>query len=68
MGLYYSQHARYLIFSSGYHYLFQEAAIMKVLAVSLRVPADAILLEERAKKTHENVKLLKGILITRGWR
>jgi uncharacterized SAM-binding protein YcdF (DUF218 family) len=66
--LYHAQHARHLIFSSGYYYLFQEAEIMKAFAVSLGVPADAVILEEKAANTFENVKFVTWILNQNRWR
>jgi uncharacterized SAM-binding protein YcdF (DUF218 family)/glycosyltransferase involved in cell wall biosynthesis len=68
VALYHSRHARHLIFSSGYSYLFKEAEIMRVLAVSLGVPAEAIALEEKAGSTYENVKFVKEILFQNRWR
>jgi len=55
--LYKSGLADKILFSSGYTYSFKEALVMKALAVSLSVPGEAILLEDRAKNTYENVKL-----------
>jgi len=65
--LYKQGYARNLIFSSGYMYVFREPVIMKALAVSLGVPADAILLEDKAKNTYENVEFTKIILDAEGW-
>ncbi len=66
--LYHSRFARRLIFSSGYAYAFQEADVMKALAVSLGVPADAIVLEKRAGSTYENVKFVGDILNQHQWQ
>jgi uncharacterized SAM-binding protein YcdF (DUF218 family) len=41
---------------------------MKALAVSLGVPAEAIILEEKAANTYENVKFVKDILAGHQWR
>lgn len=65
--LYKQGYAPYMIFSTGYIYAFQEADVMKVLALSLDVPADAILLEKKAANTYENVKFTKQILDKEGW-
>ena len=65
--LYKQGYASYMIFSTGYIYAFQEAEVMKALAVSLGVPPDAILLEEKAANTYENVKSTKQILDNQGW-
>jgi uncharacterized SAM-binding protein YcdF (DUF218 family) len=40
---------------------------MKALAVSLNVPESAIILEDRAKNTYENVKFSKEILDKQKW-
>lgn len=55
-------YASHLIFSSGYSYVFKEAQVMKLLAVSLGVPEKAIVLEEKATNTYQNVKFTKEIL------
>ena len=60
-------YARHIIFSSGYSYLFKEPLIMKALAVSLGVPEEAIILEDRARSTYENVSFSKEILERNGW-
>lgn len=41
---------------------------MKALAVSSGVPGEAVILEEKAANTHENVKFVKGILDQYQWR
>jgi uncharacterized SAM-binding protein YcdF (DUF218 family) len=46
-----------MIFSSGYVYTIQEVRVMRALAVELGVPSAAILLEENASGTYENVLL-----------
>lgn len=65
--LYKKGYAKYMIFFSGYMYVFKEPLIMKILAVSLGVPEEAIILEDRAKNTYENVKFTKRILDDKGW-
>jgi uncharacterized SAM-binding protein YcdF (DUF218 family)/glycosyltransferase involved in cell wall biosynthesis len=57
-----------IVFSSGYQYVIREAELMKALAVSLGVPPEAILLEERAANTHQNVLLTTELLAPRGVR
>ena len=59
--------ARRIIFSSGYTFVFQEAVIMKDLAVAQGVPASDIILETRATNTHENVVSVADILEQHGW-
>jgi len=51
-----------VIISSGYVFTLREAESMKAIAISKGVPADAILLEERATDTYENVAFTKRIL------
>jgi uncharacterized SAM-binding protein YcdF (DUF218 family)/glycosyltransferase involved in cell wall biosynthesis len=68
VGLYRAGFARYLIFSTGWTYTFHEAQIMRAVAVALGVPADAILLEEEAGSTFENVVFVRAILDRQGWR
>jgi uncharacterized SAM-binding protein YcdF (DUF218 family) len=60
--LYKNGYAKNLIFSSGYTYALKEILIMKALAVSLGVPEQAIILEDKAKNTYENVIFTKDIL------
>ncbi len=54
--------APYLVFSSGYVYSFKEAESMRDLAVAQGVPASAIVLEQRATNTYQNVKFVDAIL------
>jgi uncharacterized SAM-binding protein YcdF (DUF218 family) len=65
--LYSQGYADHLIFSSGYMYVFKEPLIMKALAISLGVPEEAIILEDKAKNTYENVNFTKKILASKGW-
>lgn len=65
--LYQNGYADHLIFSSGYMYLFKEPLIMKALAISLGVPDEAIILEDRARSTLENVKFTAEILRKHKW-
>ncbi len=66
--LYQAGHAAHLIFSSGFVFAFQEAEVMKGLAVANGVLASAIVLETKAANTHENAKYVGEILSERGWR
>ena len=59
--LYDAGYAPRLIFSTGIVYAFREAEIMRDLATGLGVPADAIILEERAGSTYENVTFVRDI-------
>jgi uncharacterized SAM-binding protein YcdF (DUF218 family)/glycosyltransferase involved in cell wall biosynthesis len=65
--LYRAGYAPRLVFSSGYVFTFQEAEVMKALAVANGVPADAIVLEKRAANTYENVRFVRDILVARAW-
>ncbi|MBI3637882.1 MAG: YdcF family protein [Candidatus Rokubacteria bacterium] len=66
--LYRAGFARHLVFSTGWTYTFHEADLMKALALSLGIPADAIVLEKRAGSTYENVVFSAEILRSRGWK
>jgi len=66
--LYNKGYAKYIIFSSGYTYVFEETQVMKALAVSLDVPQEAIVLENKAGNSYENVKFTRDILMQKGWR
>ena len=65
--LYKAGHASHIVLSSGFRFVFQEAEVMKDLAVANGVPAGAIVLEEAAKNTQENVTFTDAILRQRGW-
>ena len=57
-----------LIFSSGFVFTLREAEVMKAVAVDNGVPAGAILLEERAANTRQNVEFTNRMLAEHGWR
>jgi uncharacterized SAM-binding protein YcdF (DUF218 family)/glycosyltransferase involved in cell wall biosynthesis len=61
-------YAPVLILSSGYVYSFQEAEVMRALAVDQGVPASAILLEQRAINTYQMVKFVEEILREHKWK
>jgi len=65
--LYRQGYAKQLVFSSGYTYAFQEPQVMKVLAVSLGVPSERILLEPQAANTFQNVTYTNRLLDQQGW-
>ncbi len=65
--LYQEGYTGHLVFSSGYKYVFEEPLVMRALAVSLGVPADAIILEDRAANTYENVKFTADIVEKNKW-
>jgi uncharacterized SAM-binding protein YcdF (DUF218 family) len=57
-----------LIISSGYVFTLREAEVMKAIAMANGVPADAILLEESATDTYQNVVFTHRILADHNWR
>jgi uncharacterized SAM-binding protein YcdF (DUF218 family)/glycosyltransferase involved in cell wall biosynthesis len=68
VALYKAGHAPRVIFSSGFVFTLREAEVMKAVAVDNGIPADAILLEEDAANTYENVAFTNRILAEHGWR
>ncbi len=66
--LYRSGVAPTVIISSGYVFTLREAEVMKAIAVANGVPAEAIVLEETATDTFQNVSLTRQILSERGWK
>jgi uncharacterized SAM-binding protein YcdF (DUF218 family)/glycosyltransferase involved in cell wall biosynthesis len=66
--LYQAGYAKRMIFSSGYVYQFRESEVMRFLAVSSGVPADAILLETQSNNTARSAASVSHILRERGWR
>jgi uncharacterized SAM-binding protein YcdF (DUF218 family)/glycosyltransferase involved in cell wall biosynthesis len=66
--LYQAGYAPRMIFSSGFVYAFREAEIMRGLALDLGVPAEAIVLEERAASTYQSVVLTRDIARGNGAR
>jgi uncharacterized SAM-binding protein YcdF (DUF218 family)/glycosyltransferase involved in cell wall biosynthesis len=68
LNLYRSGHAPRMVFSSGFVFTMREAEVMKAVAQANGVPADAIVLEEAAANTRENVLFTKRILDERGWK
>lgn len=57
-----------LIISSGYVFTLREAEVMRAIAIANGVPAEAILLEESAADTYQNVMFTHRILADHGWR
>lgn len=60
-------YAEHIIFSSGYTNILKEPDVMKALAISLGVPADAIIVETESSNTYKNVLNTKKILKEKGW-
>lgn len=65
--LYRRGYASKLIFSSGIGYFYREARVMKALAVSLRVPENAIILDERGGGNYQSLLNVKRIMESEGW-
>ena len=65
--LYLAGYSSHLVFSSGFVFAFQEAEVMRDLAVALGVPPDAIILERQASSTYENVIYTRDIMIANNW-
>jgi uncharacterized SAM-binding protein YcdF (DUF218 family) len=66
--LYHAGYASHVVFSTGYVFSFREAEVMRAVAVDNGVPASAIILEEEATNTFENVERTRRILDEHGWR
>jgi uncharacterized SAM-binding protein YcdF (DUF218 family)/glycosyltransferase involved in cell wall biosynthesis len=67
VSLYKSGYAPNLILSSGYVYSFKEAEVMRAFALDQGVPSAAIVLEQRAANTYQNVTFVDEILRERHW-
>ena len=65
--LYLAGYSSHLVFSSGFVFAFQEAEVMRDLAVALGVPPEAIILERQASSTYENVIYTRDIMIDNNW-
>ena len=65
--LYLAGYSSHLVFSSGFVFAFQEAEVMRDLAVALGVPPEAIILERQASSTYENVIYTRDIMIENHW-
>lgn len=66
--LYRAGHASRMIFESGYSSVFLEAEVMRDLAMSLGVPASAIILETNGANTYDDVMRVREVLRAQGWR
>ena len=65
--LYLAGYSSHLVFSSGFVFAFQEAEVMRDLAVALGVPTEVIILERQASSTYENVIYTRDIMIENNW-
>ena len=57
-----------VIISSGFVFTLREGEVMKTIAIANGVPAEAIILEEHASNTYENVEFTNQILKKMEWR
>jgi uncharacterized SAM-binding protein YcdF (DUF218 family) len=65
--LYRVGYAGHLVISSGYIYTLREAEVMRAMAIDLGVPAGAIVLEQHAVNTYDNVRFVAAILREHRW-
>ncbi len=65
--LYQQGYASNLIFSSGATYVFNEAQVMKALAVSLGIPERAIILDEQGGGNYSSFMSVRNIMEARNW-
>jgi len=66
--LYLKGYADRILFSSGYSYVYNDAENMKLIAVSMGVPPDDIVLDQEANSTYENVMFSKAIIDRLRWK
>lgn len=66
--LYRAGFAPRIIFSSGFVFAFREAELMRSLAIANGVPERAIVLEEHASNTRENVQFVTELMAKGGWQ
>lgn len=66
--LYKKGYAKKIIFSSGFVYAFKEPDVMKLLAISLGVSPEDVILESQAGNTYESVKYSLAIAGARGYK
>lgn len=57
-----------LVFSSGAHYVFKEAQVMRALAINLGVPEERIVLDEIGGGSYASVRNMQRMAQERGWR
>ncbi len=66
--LYNKNYASNIIFSSGYTATYNDAESMKLIATSLGVPKENIILDKKGSRAFENVKYVAIIMRENGWR
>jgi len=67
IGLYQTGMAPRMVFSSGFVFTMREAQLMRAVAIDSGIPPDAIVLEEQAANTYENVEFTRRILNEHKW-
>lgn len=65
--LYNNGYAQKVIFSTGYTYIYNDAENMRLVALSVGVSDNDIILEEKANSAYENVIFSKSILEKHRW-
>ena len=66
--LYRQGYAKKIVLSSGIGYVFKEAEVMKALAISLGVPEEAIILDERGGGNYRALVNAKQMMESHGWK
>jgi uncharacterized SAM-binding protein YcdF (DUF218 family)/glycosyltransferase involved in cell wall biosynthesis len=66
--LFHAGYAKTLVLSSGFVYSYREAEVMRALAIDQHVPDSAIVLEQHAANTHENVLFVGRIVREHRWQ
>lgn len=61
-------YASNMLFSSGAHYVFREAQVMRALAVNLGVPEERTILDEVGGGSYATVRSLRHFSQDRGWQ
>lgn len=59
--------AGHILYSSGYVHVFNETQVMKALAISLGVPSEAIMVEDRVSNTYDSVLSAAATARANGW-
>lgn len=65
--LYKNGFSKYILYSSGYTYKYNDAESMKRFAMSMGIPERNIILEQKSGSTYENVKYTRVILKDKGF-
>jgi len=65
--LYKNGYADKIVLSSGYTYIYNDAENMRLIAISMGVPDENIILEKNANSAYENVIFSKQIIDNKKW-